>query len=53
MTEYESGDTSKISSSLYNVIKTELNNIEKVLGKPITKEAETEENKEEVQNQIN
>ncbi len=43
ITQYESGDTSKISSSLYNTLKKELENIESVLGEPITKEAETSE----------
>ena len=33
--EYESGDTSKINTSLYNTIKKELVNTEKVLGEPI------------------
>ena len=35
MLEYESGDTSKISASLYNTLKKELADIEKVLGAPI------------------
>lgn len=38
MTEYESGDTSNITASLYNTLKSELANIESILGKPITKE---------------
>ena len=32
---YESGDRSKINASLYNKLKSELANIEKVLGEPI------------------
>ena len=40
MTQYESGDKSEISSSLYNTIKKELANIESVLGEPITKDEE-------------
>ena len=35
MLEYESGDKSKISASLYNTLKKELADIEKVLGDPI------------------
>ncbi len=35
MTEYESGDRSKINTDLYNKIKMELANMEKVLGDPI------------------
>ncbi len=35
ITEYESGDRSKINASLYNKLKSELANIEKVLGEPI------------------
>ena len=35
ITEYESGDRSKINASLYNTLKAELANIEKVLGEPI------------------
>ncbi len=38
ITEYESGDTSKINSGLYKILKVELTNIEKVLGEPIKKE---------------
>lgn len=40
--EYESGDTSNISTSLYNTLKAELADIEKVLGEPIVKEADDE-----------
>jgi len=35
MLEYESGDTSKIGAGLYNTLKKELADIEKVLGDPI------------------
>lgn len=42
--EYESGDKSEINTSLYNTIKNELANIEKILGNPITKEKTTNEN---------
>lgn len=35
MLEYESGDTSKIGAGLYNTLKKELADIEKVLGEPI------------------
>ncbi len=38
ITEYESGDTSKISASLYKTLKAELANIEKVLGEPLRKD---------------
>ena len=34
--EYDSGDKSKINTSLYNTLKKELSDIEKVLGDPIT-----------------
>ncbi len=37
ITQYESGDSS-ISTSLYNTLKSELANIESVLGEPITSE---------------
>lgn len=42
MTAYESGDKEKINQSLYNTLKSELNNIESVLGKPIRKEEDVE-----------
>lgn len=38
MTEYESGDTDSIKYELYHTLKSELNNIEKVLGEPIKRE---------------
>ena len=43
MAEYESGNKENIDDSLYNTIKKELANIEKVLGEPITKEKENQE----------
>ena len=55
ITEYESGDTSKINTSLYNTLKKELNNIESVLGEPITKKEEVNNenpNQNEIQNEI-
>lgn len=36
--EYENGNKSNVSSTLYSTLKKELANIEKVLGEPITKE---------------
>lgn len=42
ITEYESGDTEKINANLYKTLKTELQNIEKVMGKPISKEDKEE-----------
>lgn len=36
--EYESGNTSNISSNLYNTLKSELKNIENVVGEPIKNE---------------
>ena len=41
--EYESRDTSRISASLYNTLKKELANIEKVLGDPIGKETQKDD----------
>lgn len=38
ITAYESGNFENISESLYNKLKSELSNIEKILGKPVTKE---------------
>lgn len=38
ITEYESGDRSKVNTSLYNILKKELADIEKVLGEPIKKD---------------
>lgn len=38
--EYESGNTSKINSTLYNTLKKELENTQKVLGNPINKKNE-------------
>lgn len=35
MLSYESGDTSKVGAGLYNTLKKELADIEKVLGDPI------------------
>ena len=35
MAQYESGDTSKVGAGLYNTLKKELADIEKVLGEPI------------------
>lgn len=48
ITEYESGNTENISESLYNTIKAELANTEKVLGKALTEERiEQKKNSEE------
>ena len=38
MAEYESGNTSKVNSTLYNTLKKELNNAQSVLGEPIKEE---------------
>lgn len=46
ISQYESGDTSEISTSLYNTLKSELENVESVLGDPITKETTSEEENE-------
>lgn len=46
ISQYESGDTSSISSSLYNTLKKELANIESVLGDPITSTNEEESTEE-------
>lgn len=44
MLSYESGDTSKVGAGLYNTLKKELDDIEKVLGDPIdNKKIEIEE----------
>lgn len=40
---YENGNPKKLSDSLYKTIKSELANIEEVIGKPISKEEEIEE----------
>lgn len=42
MLEYESGNKEKINDSLYNTLKSELKNIESVLGEPIKKEENVE-----------
>ncbi len=42
ITAYESGSTEKINKALYNTLKSELKNIESVLGKPIKKEEKVE-----------
>ena len=42
ITAYESGNTEKINKALYNTLKSELKNIESVLGKPIKKEEKVE-----------
>lgn len=42
MLEYESGNKEKINDSLYGTLKSELKNIESVLGKPIKKEENVE-----------
>ena len=52
MLEYESGDTAKISQSLYNTLKSELADIKKVLGEPITKKEKEEANTGENGNTI-
>ena len=52
MLEYESGDTSKIRQSLYNTLKSELADIKKVLGEPITKKEKEEANTGENGNTI-
>ncbi len=41
ISEYESGNTSKVNSSLYNTLKKELTNAESVLGEPLTKNDNT------------
>lgn len=41
--QYESGNTEKINTNLYNILKSELQNTETVLGKPIKKEKSTSE----------
>ena len=40
MSEYESGNTSNINDKLYRTLKSELKNIESVLGTPIVRENE-------------
>lgn len=47
MLSYESGDTSKVGAGLYNTLKKELADIEKVLGDPIDNtKIETQEEQE-------
>lgn len=48
ITEYESGNKENINDSLYNTLKAELANTEKVLGKPLTEEREEKNKKLEV-----
>lgn len=43
MAEYNSGNTKNVNMSLYNTLKQELANIEKVLGEPIAKKVNTPE----------
>ncbi len=50
--EYENGDKSNVSATLYNKLKGELQNTEKVLGEPITNEEEINETQENV-NEVN
>ena len=45
MAAYESGDTSRINSNLYNTLKSEQADIGRVLGNPISK-AEIDEKKD-------
>ena len=53
MAQYESGDTSKVSKSLYNTLKSELADIEKVLGKPIDNKAKKNEDTNTIIETIN
>lgn len=46
---YESGDTSKISASLYNTLKSELADTVKVLGEPIDNTKKDEKQVEELE----
>ncbi len=47
MRQYESGDTSKVGAGLYKTLKSELEDIEKVLGEPIDNTiVETQEDQE-------
>lgn len=52
MLSYESGDTSKIGTGLYNTLKKELADIEKVLGEPIDNNKIEEDNNQEMTNTI-
>ena len=52
MQAYESGDTSKVSKGLYNTLKKELADIEKVLGEPIDNNKVEVENNEEMTNTL-
>ncbi len=53
ISEYDSGDKSKVNTSLYNTIKKELADIEKVLGEPITNEEPEETNENTEANEVN
>ena len=52
MLAYESGDTSKTSAGLYNTLKKELADIEKVLGDPIDNTKIEEDNNQEMTNTL-
>ena len=52
MQAYESGDTSKVGAGLYNTLKKELADIEKVLGEPIDNTIIKTEDNEEMTNTL-
>lgn len=49
--DYESGDKTKISASLYNTLKKELADVEKVLGKPIKNEETLDTTTDAIENE--